>query len=156
MSIPLEDFFNDVVGKSQRGLGFTVESLAEKAGVSPAEVEAAKDGDKNHAVLLKLAAALGLHGPSLVTMAEGGWMPQPVALDGLAQFNTTYHDMTVNAYLVWDAETGEAAAFDTGATAVPMRRKLDELGLRLKYHLKSAPPVSNSEPGAPLGTNNMN
>jgi hydroxyacylglutathione hydrolase len=133
MSIPLEDFFNDVVGKSQRGLGHTVDSLAEKAGVSPAEVEAAKDGDKNPAVLLKLAAALGLHGPSLVTMAEGGWMPQPVALDGLAQFNTTYHDMTVNAYLVWDAETHEAAAFDTGATAEPMRRKLDELGLRLKF-----------------------
>ena len=133
MSIPLEDFFNDVVGKSQRGLGHTVDSLAEKAGVSPEEVNAAKDGDKNPAVLLKLAAALGLHGPSLVTMAEGGWMPQPVTLDGLAQFNTTYHDMTVNAYLVWDAETREAAAFDTGATAEPMRQKLDEMGLKLKF-----------------------
>lgn len=133
MSIPLEDFFNDVVGKSQRGLGHTVDSLAEKAGVSPEEVNAAKDGDKNPAVLLKLAAALGLHGPSLVTMAEGGWMPQPVTLDGLAQFNTTYHDMTVNAYLLWDAETREAAAFDTGATAEPMRQKLDELGLKLKF-----------------------
>ena len=34
---------------------------------------------------------------------------------GLAQFNTPFGDMTVNAYLVWDEETKEAAAFDTGA-----------------------------------------
>ena len=27
----------------------------------------------------------------------------------------TYHDMTVNAYLVWDPATREAVAFDTGA-----------------------------------------
>ena len=133
MSIPLEDLFNDVVGKSQRGLGFTVEALAEKAGVAVAQVEAVKDGTPDHATLLKLAPTLGLHGPSLVTMADGGWSPAEVALDGLAQFNTTYHDMTVNAYLVWDAETREAAAFDTGATAAPMVAKLGELGLMLKY-----------------------
>jgi glyoxylase-like metal-dependent hydrolase (beta-lactamase superfamily II) len=133
MSIPLEDLFNDVVGKSQRGLGFAVDALAEKAGVTVAQVEAVKDGAPDHATLLKLAPALGLHGPSLVTMADGGWTPAEVALEGLAQFNTTYHDMTVNAYLVWDAQTREAAAFDTGATAAPMVERIHELGLTLKY-----------------------
>lgn len=133
MSIPLEDLFNDVVGKSQRGLGYTVGTLAEKAGVTVAQVEAVKDGTPDHATLLKLAPALGLHGPSLVTMANGGWTPSEVSVDGLAQFNTTYHDMTVNAYLVWDAQTREAAAFDTGADAAPMLDHIRELGLTLKY-----------------------
>ncbi len=133
MSIPLEDLFNDVVGKSQRGLGLTVEALAEKAGVTVAQVEAVKEGTPDHNTLLKLAPALGLHGPSLVTMADGGWAPQEISLGGLAQFNTLYHDMTVNAYLVWDAQTGEATAFDTGATAAPMVEKIRELGLTLKY-----------------------
>lgn len=131
--IPLEDLFNDVVGKSQRGLGFSNETLAEKAGVSVAELQAVKDGAQDTATLLKLAPVLGLHGPALVTMAEGGWAPKPVTLEGLVQCNTTYHDMTVNAYLVWDTSTREAAAFDTGATAAPLVAKIAELGLTLKY-----------------------
>ena len=42
---------------------------------------------------------------------------------GFFQANTTYGDMTVNSYLVWDPETKLAAAFDTGADATPL---LDE------------------------------
>ena len=30
------------------------------------------------------------------------------------QFNTVFEDMTVNAYLVWDPATRDAAVFDTG------------------------------------------
>ena len=45
--IPLEDFFNDVVGKAQRGQGLTNEALAEKADVTVAQVEAVKDGTKD-------------------------------------------------------------------------------------------------------------
>lgn len=130
--IPLEDFFNDVVGKAQRGLGFTTDALAEKANLSAAQIEAIKDGTKDVAGLLQLAPVLGLHGPVLVTMAECGWYPQPVSLKGLAQFNTTFHDMTVNAYLAWDPTTLEAVAFDTGATAEPMVAMIRELGLKLK------------------------
>lgn len=130
--IPLEDFFNDVLGKAQRGLGLTNEALAEKSNLSVEQVLAAKEGAKDVATLLKMAPVLGLHGPALVTMAEGGWYPQPVQIAGLAQCNTTYHDMTVNAYLLWDPATLEAVAFDTGATAEPMVAKIKELGLKLK------------------------
>ena len=131
--IPLEDFFNDVVGKAQRGQCLTTEALAERADVTVAQVEAVKDGAKDAATLLKLAPVLRLHGPALVAMANGGWYPQSVTLQGLVQCNTTYHDMTVNAYLVWDPVTREAAAFDTGATAAPMVAILRELGLTLKF-----------------------
>jgi glyoxylase-like metal-dependent hydrolase (beta-lactamase superfamily II) len=132
MSIPLEDFFNDVVSKAMRGQGITVEALAEASGVPAAEIQAVRDGQADRAVLLRIAPVLGLHGPALVAMAEGAWTPPPVDLDGLAQANTTYHDMTVNAYLVWDPATGEAAAFDTGATAQPLLEVIRARGLSLR------------------------
>lgn len=133
MNIPLEDLFNDVLNKAQRGLGYTTDALADKIGITAAAIEATKAGATDAANLLKLAAALGLHGPALAEMSDHAWHPEPVEVEGLAQFNTTFHDMTVNAYLVWDPASKEAAAFDTGATAQPMVDKIRELGLTLRY-----------------------
>lgn len=131
MSIPLEDLFNDVIAKSMRGLGLNEAAVAAKAGINVEAVAAAKSGEADEPVLLKIAPALELHGPSLVTMAHSGWCPADIQLDGLAQFNTTYHDMTVNAYLVWDVETKNAVAFDTGADASPMIEFIEKNGLNL-------------------------
>lgn len=133
MSIPLEDFFNDVVGKAMRGQGMTVESLAAASGVEAAAIQALREGQAQSQILLRIASSLCLHGPSLVEMAQGGWMPEPLELEGLAQANTTYHDMTVNAYIVWDPTTREAAIFDTGASAAPLLAVLEEKGLTLRY-----------------------
>ena len=132
--IPLEDFACDVIGKTQRGLGLSDAALIEKAGVSAEELSEAKseDGKPGESVLLKLASALDLHGPSLVTMASKGWLPAAVSMDGLAQVNTTWHDMTVNAYLVWDVESKEAVAFDTGADAGPLLELIQANGLTLR------------------------
>ncbi len=131
MSLPLEDLFNDVISKAQRGLGLSDADLAAKSGVAVADLVAAKAGTVDDAVLLKLAPALNLHGASLVTMAHGAWRPVTVELAGLAQFNTVYHDMTVNAYLLWDVETKHAVAFDTGADAGPMIEFIEANGLNL-------------------------
>ena len=120
MSIPLEDLFSDVIAKAQRGLGLSDSRLAAQSGLTVDEILNARVGSADYALLLKLAPHLNLHGPSLVTMSHNAWRPLEVKLPGLAQFNTTYHDMTVNAYLVWDAETKNAVAFDTGADAGPM------------------------------------
>ncbi len=133
MSIPLEDLFNDVIGKSMRGQGLSEADVAAKAGVSAEAVAAVKGGEVDDAVLGKIAPVLGLHGPSLITMAHGGWKPAAVSLPGLAQFNTTYHDMTVNAYLVWDVATKQAVAFDTGADAQPMLDFIQQNGLKLSH-----------------------
>ncbi|MDZ4287709.1 MAG: MBL fold metallo-hydrolase [Prosthecobacter sp.] len=133
MNIPLEDLFGDVVGKAQRGLGLSNQALADMARVSEAAVEAVKAGAPDIQTLHRLAPILGLHGPSLEIMAENGWYPEPVNLAGLAQFNTPYHDMTVNAYLIWDPATREAAAFDTGTDAQPMVDKIREMNLKLRY-----------------------
>ena len=131
MSLPLEDLFNDVIGKSMRGLSLSEADVAAKAGVSAEAVAAAKGGAVDDAVLAKIAPVLGLHAASLITMAHNGWMPDAVSLPGLAQFNTTYHDMTVNAYLVWDEQTKNAIAFDTGADAQPMIDFIQQNGLKL-------------------------
>ncbi|MDZ4405824.1 MBL fold metallo-hydrolase [Prosthecobacter sp.] len=120
MSIPLEDLFNDVIAKAQRGLGLSDSRLAAQSGLSVDEILDARAGKADYAQLLKLAPHLKLHGPSLVTMSHNAWRPVEVNLTGLAQFNTPWNDMTVNSYLVWDVETKNAAAFDTGANAGPM------------------------------------
>jgi hydroxyacylglutathione hydrolase len=133
MSIPLEDFFNDVVGKAMRGLGMTADSLAAASGVEVSAIQAVREGRVEPAVLLRIASLLNLHGTSLLAMAQGDWTPEPLHLEGLAQANTTYHDMTVNAYVVWDPTTREAAVFDTGATAAPLLEVLKAQGLTLRY-----------------------
>lgn len=117
-TIPLEDFYNDVIGKAQRGLGLEDAQLAKQANISVAELAAVKDGQSaDSALLKKLATALDLDAPALIAMAQQQWAPLPVTLDGVAQFNTVYEDMTVNAYLVWDPQTRKAAAFDSGTDA---------------------------------------
>ncbi len=131
MSIPLEDLFNDVLGKSRRGLGLTEDALSARTGVSVADIKAAMAGEVDEVVLTKLAPALKLDAAALVTMANKTWEPKPVSLTGLAQFNTEFGDMTVNAYVVYDPATKAAVAFDTGATAKPMVDFIKENGLSL-------------------------
>ncbi len=131
MLLPLEDLFNDVIAKSMRGLGITDADLAARSGASATDIADAKSGKVNDAVLRKIAPHLQLDGHSLVTMAHNEWRPLPVNVSGLEQFNTPYHDMTVNAYLVWDAETKNAVAFDTGADATPMINFIQKKGLNL-------------------------
>lgn len=133
MTLPLEDCFNDVVNKAQFGLGLSDEALAAAAGVEVSELIAVKQGGVDKAALSRLAPALQLHGPSLLALAENAWQPEAVELPGLEGFTTTYGDMTVNAYLVYDPATREAAVFDTGATAAGITARLRDLGLNLRY-----------------------
>lgn len=132
MILPLEDCFNDVVNKAQFGLGLSDAALAAAAGVELDVLQAVKQGAVDKAALSRLAPALQLHGPSLLALAENAWQPEPVTLPGLEGFTTTYGDMTVNAYLVYDPASREAAVFDTGATAAGITARLRELGLNLR------------------------
>ncbi len=130
--LPLEDLFTDVLAKAQRGLGLADAVLIDKAGLSLADLQSLKAGSVDEEALKKIAPALQLHASSLIDMALQVWKPQPVELEGLAQFNTPFDDMTVNAYLIWDRETRLAAAFDTGADAGPMMEFIKTNGLKLE------------------------
>ncbi|MEJ0000382.1 MAG: MBL fold metallo-hydrolase [Verrucomicrobiota bacterium] len=135
MSIPLEDTVTDIIGKAQRGLGISDISLANAIGIEISELDAVKQvRGVAFAEVEKLARALELGPRSLVAIAEGAYKPevtQPKA--GFFQSNTPYgSDMHVNAYLVWDPESGLAAAFDTGADCLPLIEELTKRNLTLQ------------------------
>lgn len=132
--IPLEDNFDDVINKAQRGWKITDADLARRAEVSAADLAAVKAGQPLDAVLRRLARHLRLSPGKLEELAHKRWYPeQPVFSRGFAAFNTTYGDMTVNSYLVWDPRERTAAAFDTGATAQGMLDVIHAEGLNLRY-----------------------
>ena len=134
MNIPLEDGATDIIGKAQRGLGLDDAELAIKARLSEEELAAAKQvKGAPFANVEKLAKALELGPRALVAIAEGTYTPTVTPpKTGFLQFNTTYGDMTVNAYLVWDPETGLAAVFDTGADCMPIIEAISKNDLTLQ------------------------
>lgn len=132
--IPLEDNFNDVINKAQRGLAVSDEDLAKRAEVTLADLAAVKAGKPIDAVVRRVARHLRLSPNALETLAHKHWYPeQPIFPRGFAAFNTPYEDMTVNSYLVWDTRDRVAAAFDTGATSQAMLDLIRAEDLKLRY-----------------------
>ena len=130
--LPIEDNFNDILGKAQRGLKLSTDQLAQKTGVTKADIERVMGGEFDETVVRKLAPALNLGPSQLVALGKKAWYPNdPGAIDGLACFNTPYEDMTVNSYLVWDPKTKQGVAFDSGADAGPMLAAIKEKGLKV-------------------------
>ena len=136
MAIPLEDNVSDIIGKAQRGLGISDSQLAEQAGVSADAVRKVRSGDLSGDVVDRVAPILKLSAPALRKLAAGDWKPEAIVdIDGLAMFNTTYGDMTVNAYLIWDPATRDAVAFDTGADCSPMLKRIADDHLKVRMIL---------------------
>ena len=134
--IELEDNVGDIIGKAQRGLGISDSELANKAGVNADAVRKARDGDADEATLRAIAPVLGLDAAALIDLTQGKWEPAAVEnFEGLAQFNTSYSGMLVNAYLVWDPATKHAAAFDTGADSDGMLKLATKENLSVKMIL---------------------
>ena len=135
MPIPLEDNFTDIIGKAQRGLGISDRQLAEESGASVDAIRQLHDGKFDRATSDRIAPVLQLNSAALAGLAEGKFHPDEIQLDGLAQFNTPYHDMQVNAYLVWDPASKEAVAFDSGANCSGMLDYAKSHGLTIKFIL---------------------
>src|ERR1700681_2508734 len=134
MKIPLEDLFEDIVGKAQRGLQVSDQDLCQSAHLGLDELRALKKGSGTAAAVPAIAEALGLGPKSLSASYASSWYPTEVPeVDGAQQFNTPLIDMTVNAYLVWDPESKEAAIFDTGADATELLAFVDAGSLLVKY-----------------------
>jgi hydroxyacylglutathione hydrolase len=134
--LPLEDSFSDVIGKAQRGLRLSDTELAEKARVSSQKVRQLREGTFDELALVRVAPVLGLAARQLCNLAQGQWQPRNTGvIDGLEQFTTNYHDMSVNAYLVWDLKSKQAIAFDTGADSAGMVRAARHRGLAIKLIL---------------------
>lgn len=135
MAIPLEDNFTDIIGKAQRGLGISDSQLAERSGASAEKIRQLREGNFDQEVIHRVAPVLDLNAEVLARFAQGDWQPDEIQLEGLAQFNTPYHDMQVNAYLVWDPASREAIAFDSGADCRGILQEAKKRGLTIKLIL---------------------
>ena len=157
--IPLEDQFQDVIGKARRGLRLTDSQLAQKAGISLEAVEALKDGQPDPAITVAVAAALDLDPEALLELGRGDWQPAQARVPAtFAMFNTSYHDMMVNAYLIWQKDGGPAVAFDTGGDCKEMLATIDRHRLKVEAILLTHTHVDHvmkiddlvNETGAPV------
>ena len=134
--IELEDNVGDIVGKAQRGLGISDSELAKRGGVNADAVRKARDGQADEATLRAIAPVLALDPNALVDLAQGKWKPDKLEnFDGLAQFNTSYSGILVNAYLVWDPAAKHGVAFDTGADCTGMLKLVTKQNLSIKLIL---------------------
>lgn len=135
MPIPLEDNFNDVIGKVIRGRRLVPSEVAATAGIAPAVLQGLLDGDVDANALRALAPHLGLGTESLLALAHGSYRPEVTPPDGLLGFNTPYDDFYVNAYLAWDPDSKRAVAFDTGSDVDVMLAAARERGLTIELVL---------------------
>jgi glyoxylase-like metal-dependent hydrolase (beta-lactamase superfamily II) len=133
--IPLEDNIGDIIGKAQRGLRISDTELAEKARVNSANITKLRRGDFDELTIWRIAPVLGLAARALCDLAAGNSPLEKIEIDGLAQFTSHYHDMTVNAYLVWDPKSRDSVVFDTGADCREMLGKIDNDKLQVKLIL---------------------
>lgn len=132
--IPIEDLCQDIVAKAQRGLHVTDERLCEQAEITRQELDAVKAGKGRIAVIRRIARHLRLNPSALEGIAEQSWYPEcPSFRLGFMMFNTPHEGMTVNNYLVWDAKSRLAAAFDSGADCQPALDFIETERLILKY-----------------------
>lgn len=137
-STRLEDEVGDILNKAATGLGLGKRHLSAESGLPLEGVNALLSGEGNADDLLRLAPVLGLHGPSLVDLAEGRVAPPQIEVAGLTGFTTPfpvpgYEEMTVNSYLVRAAGSPVAVAFDAGTDVAEMlqRNREEQLSLEL-------------------------
>ena len=130
--INLEDFHVDILGKAMRGLGIGKNEMAKRLGSEKAEIEAVLNGDIDENLINAMAGELQLDGEKLIRSARKDWSPAPIGLVGLKQICTTYGDMIVNAYVVWDELTRFTWIFDTGTNPKPILAFIEKANLRVE------------------------
>ena len=131
MTIPLEDFSEDILGKAQRGLGIDTGTLAQRTGLDRRTIQELRNGSCDADAIRKVAPVLGIDVDTLIASAEKAWFPEQPDVPGLHTFHTHYGEMIVNAYLLHAPESQEAIVFDTGTDASAILARLASSDLTL-------------------------
>ncbi|MBV8276317.1 MAG: MBL fold metallo-hydrolase [Verrucomicrobia bacterium] len=132
MKIPLEDLFEDIIGKAQRGLKLSDQEVAAEAGLDASTLNRLRTGSGTRGQVDALARALELKPEPLWESFQRSWEPSPVTVDGLEQVNTDMLGFTVNTYLVWDPSSRGCALFDAGIEPVKLFAILERRNLRVE------------------------
>ena len=115
--MPLEDELSDILKKARMGQGLTAQALAQRAGLSTADVTALERNDRapSPEQVRALATALGLRAEPLLEIAAGNWAPHPVdgRLKGVEPIYGDIGGYTVTGYLLYDGEGGDGLLIDT-------------------------------------------
>ena len=133
----LEDSIGDILRKSRNSTQTSEADAAAAGGVTLAAYQEFERTNRAPAGLdwVTLGRRLTIGGLRLKAQHDG-WLPADPDLSAWREFRmitTAGDDMTVNAYLVWDEVTREAALFDTGFDAAPIFKLIDDNQLALKH-----------------------
>ena len=136
-NIPIEDNFEDIVGKAQIGYRISLSELAEKSGVTTKAIQALKSGSFDETALAAIAPHLNLDAASLLRIAHKSWYPETIDCEHVKLFNmpfpmSGYDDMSVNAYVVSDPTTKDAIVFDSGTDATAMLAYIERKDLNVR------------------------
>lgn len=159
----LEDHAGDVVRKSRMGLNIPVDTILLKSGLNQDaldrfESDGIVEGEPSWDAVCEL---LELN-PTAFQAVLRGWTPDPISLESIPQIRQISTDdggMQVNAFLVWDQDSKEAALFDTGWNANPINHLVNQFSLDLKHlfithqhhdHVAAMTPLRSDHPGIHL------
>ena len=165
----LEDSIGDILRKARISLQVSVEAAAAAADVGLEAYQQVESSGRAPEALNwgALGNLLTLDGGRLQRQHDG-WRPDPVELGTwreLRVITTAGDDMTVNAYLVWDEVTREAALFDTGFDAAPILAVIAAEGLTLRHlfmthshgdHVAALAPLRAAHPRARIHSGSKN
>ena len=88
--------------------------------------EAILNGEADANLINAIADKLQLDCVKLIRSAKKVWYPALLEIVGLKQISSTYCDMIVNAYVVWDMVSRNAWIFDSGIDAEPILGFIEE------------------------------
>ncbi|MDB0031407.1 MBL fold metallo-hydrolase [Opitutales bacterium] len=81
--------------------------------------------------LIKIANTLNLDCRKLIVSFREAWFPNPIRIGGLKQFKSSFGDMVVNSFLIWDEITSRSWIFDTGTEVTSVLQFIAEKELQV-------------------------
>jgi len=133
--MPLEDELGDILQKARDGKTWSQDDLVRATDLPKDDIQRIENYQltPEDSVVLKLAKALDLDGPTLIDSAQERWEPKEPAVDpdfDLVCLSVFMGEYPVNCYLLRCKATGETAVVDTGANPKTIINKAQEMGVR--------------------------
>lgn len=128
MKLPLEDNYEDILGKAKRGLGLSDELIAKNSGIPVSQWLTLLNGEFDADTAVAVAPVLKLDAAALMAIGEKRYHPGIAEPRGIVQVVTSFSGGTVNAYVVWCASSHTAVIIDTGTDAAPILSLVQKKG----------------------------